>query len=224
MAAASLLFAPALAAPSPVKSSKSRPAPSLRGGKFTPAVADPRLAAELARRGLQVNSFRFTPASISTGKGQAVKVAIRARGATPAEAVRRAGDGSTLAVTAVTPAAYSLGASVGWKRFAISGDVDRVSGGAIPGDREAAAASVSYSLSRYTGRIEAGAARAEGTAARLAAEDKSYTLGVGGSYRIARNIDLTGGVRYKIQNDRLEPLADQRRDSQAVYIGTAFKF
>jgi hypothetical protein len=224
MAAASLLFAPALAAPSPVKSSKSRPAPSLRGGKFTPAVADPRLAAELARRGLQVNSFRFTPASISTGKGQAVKVAIRARGATPAEAVRRAGDGSTLAVTAVTPAAYSLGASVGWKRFALSGDVDSVKGGTIPGGRKAAEVGVSYSGSRFTARAEAGAAKADPETPRIIAEDESYTVGIGGSYRIARNIDLTGGVRYKIQNDRLEPLADQRRDSQAVYIGTAFKF
>jgi hypothetical protein len=35
---------------------------------------------------------------------------------------------------------------------------------------------------------------------------------------------VTGGVRYKIQHDRLEPLTDQRRDSQAVYIGTAFRF
>jgi hypothetical protein len=44
------------------------------------------------------------------------------------------------------------------------------------------------------------------------------------SYQIARNLDVTGGVRYKIQRDRLEPLADQRRDSQAVYVGTAFRF
>jgi hypothetical protein len=31
-------------------------------------------------------------------------------------------------------------------------------------------------------------------------------------------------VRYKVQQDRLEALTDARRDSQAVYIGTAFRF
>jgi hypothetical protein len=31
-------------------------------------------------------------------------------------------------------------------------------------------------------------------------------------------------VRYKIQRDRLQPLEDESRDSQAVYLGTAFRF
>jgi hypothetical protein len=45
-------------------------------------------------------------------------------------------------------------------------------------------------------------------------------LDVGGSYSIARGIDVTGGVRYRVSRDRIEPLArDERRDSQAVYIG-----
>jgi hypothetical protein len=38
-------------------------------------------------------------------------------------------------------------------------------------------------------------------------------------------LDVTGGVRYRVARDRLEPLAqDDRRDSQAVYIGTAVRF
>jgi hypothetical protein len=47
---------------------------------------------------------------------------------------------------------------------------------------------------------------------------------VGGSYRLTGNLDVTGGVRYRVQHDRLQPLADERRDSQAVYVGTAFRF
>jgi hypothetical protein len=35
---------------------------------------------------------------------------------------------------------------------------------------------------------------------------------------------VTGGVRYNIERDRLTTLQDDRRDSQAVYVGTAFKF
>ena len=221
-AALSLLLAPALAATS--QPAKKRPAPTLRAGTFTPAIADPRLAAELARRGTQANSFRFTPAPTTVNRSQSIRVAIRARVATPAGAVRRAADASATAVTAITPTVYNLGASVGWKRFALSGDVDSVKGGTLPGGRQAAEVGVSYSGNRFTARAEAGVARVDPTTPRIIADDESYTVGVGGSYRIARNLDVTGGVRYKIQRDRLEALADQRRDSQAVYVGTAFRF
>jgi porin-like protein len=223
LVAAALILTPASAANTqPAK--KTRPAASLRAGTFTPAVSDPRLAAELARRGVQANSFRFTPAPTSVNRSQSIRVAIRARAATPAGALRRAADVSATPVTAITPTVYNLGASIGWKRFALSGDVDSVKGGALPGGRKAAEVGVSYSGSRFTARAEAGVAKADPSTPRIIAEDESYTVGVGGSYRIARNLDVTGGVRYKIQRDRLEALADPRRDSQAVYVGTAFRF
>ena len=224
LVALSLMLTPALAA-STQPAKKARPAAaSLRAGTFTPAVADPRLAAELARRGVQSNSFRFTPAPTSVNRSQSIRVAIRARAATPAAAIRRAADVSATPVTAITPTVYNLGASVGWKRFALSGDVDAVKGGTLPGGRKAAEVGVSYSGNRFTARAEAGVAKADDATPRIIAEDESYTVGVGGSYRIARNLDVTGGVRYKIQRDRLEALADPRRDSQAVYLGTAFRF
>lgn len=223
LVALSLLLTPAMAAPNNV-SLKSRPV-SLRPGTFTPAVSDPRLAAELARRGVQASSFRLTPATTAIGSSKAVRVAIRARAASPAGMARRAADEpSATPVTAITPTVYSLGVSVGWKSFALSGDVDRVRGGPVRGGREAAEVGVSYAGNRFTARAEAGVARPDPTTPRIIADPESYTVGVGGSYRIARNLDVTGGVRYKIQRDRLEPLADQRRDSQAVYIGTAFRF
>jgi len=223
LAALSLTLAPALAATSqPAK--KPRPTATLRAGTFTPAVADPRLAAELARRGQQANSFRFTPAPTAVNRSQSIRVAIRARAATPAGALRRAADVSATPVTAITPTVYNLGASIGWKRFALSGDVDTVQGGTLPGGRKAAEVGVSYSGSRFTARAEAGVARVDPATPRIIAEDETYTVGVGGSYRIARNLDVTGGVRYKIQRDRLDALSDPRRDSQAVYVGTAFRF
>ena len=45
-----------------------------------------------------------------------------------------------------------------------------------------------------------------------------------GCYALTRNLDVTGGVRYKLQRDRLDRFTDNRQDSQAVYVGTAFKF
>ncbi len=227
LAALSLVLTPALAA-----STENHRAPKprlnivIRPGGFTPAITDPRLAAELARRGLQPSSFRLTPATIALGRGnKAVRVAIRARATTTADALRHASAPAQMSVTAITPTVYDLGVSIGWRSFALSGDVDHIRGGTIPGGHQAAQLGVSYSLSRFTARLEAAASRADSdTPPMLVQDDNSYTVGLGGSYHLTHNFDVTGGVRYKVQHDRLDLLTDQRRDSQAVYIGTAFRF
>jgi hypothetical protein len=226
LAALALVLAPAVAATQQQKAKRSaNPPVSFVTGTFTPAMADPKIAAELGRRGVQLGTFRFTPATASNFKSKSIRVAIRARAATPAEAIRKASESSATPVTAITPAAYNLGVAVGWKRFAISGDVAKVQGGVLPGGREAAEVGVSYSATpRLTGRLELGADRADGAQTRVIAPESSYSIGVGGSYRITRNLDLTGGVRYKVQRDRIQAIADDRRDSQAVYVGTAFRF
>lgn len=225
LALLAVVLSPAIAASTEGKPAERRPSLSLRSSGFTPAVADPKLAAEFARRGLSSNSFRFTPTAASPDKSKAVKVAVRARAQTAAatQAARAADSTSASAVTAITPTSYNLGVSIGWKRFALSGDVAKVEGGGLPAG-EAAEVGLSYAGKKFAGRVAVGAERADATLPRLVPVESSYSLDVGGSYSIATNLDLTGGVRYKIERDRLEPLADDRRDSQAVYIGTAFRF
>jgi len=220
LAALSLVLSPAIAA-NPNQRLGGH-APSAGSVGFTPAISDPRLAAELARRGVQPNLFRLTP-SAAPGGSKALRIAVRGHANAPV-VVARGVEASATPVTAITPTAYSLGASVGWKRFALTGDIDRVEGGPVRGGREQAEVGVSYNLKRFTARAEAGLARSAADTPSAVADPDTYVVGVGGSYRIARNFDLTGGVRYKIERDRLEPLADQRRDSQSVYIGTAFRF
>ena len=56
------------------------------------------------------------------------------------------------------------------------------------------------------------------------ADTSNYSVDLGGAYSITRNIAVTGGVRYKVERDKLSSIADTRRDSQAVYVGTAFSF
>ena len=227
--AIALLLAPAFAQTSQ-RNKASRPSASMNArpvGAFTPAVSDPRLAAALARRGTRLTSdFRFTPASASSERSRAVRVAIRARANTPAEAARNASAAtSATPVTAITPSSYNLGVSLGWRRFAVSGDVAQSEGGVVPGRREAAEVGMSYRANRrLTGRVAVAAERAEGTQ-RLMTDDEAYSLDVGGAFSIARNVDVTAGARYRIARDRLEPMSrDERRDSQAVYVGTAFRF
>jgi hypothetical protein len=227
--AMALLLAPA-AAETSQRARNARPAASFNArpvGAFTPAVSDPRLAAALARSGTRISSdFRFTPAAASPDRSRAIRVAIRARPTTPAEAARTALAASSASpVTAITPSSYNLGVSLGWRRFAVSGDVAQSSGGVIPGRREAAQVGMSYRAApRLTGRVAVAAERSEG-AQRLVQDDEAYSLDVGGAFSIARNVDVTAGARYRIARDRLEPLSrDERRDSQAVYVGTAFRF
>jgi hypothetical protein len=227
LAALSLALVPAIGpalgatTTQPAKAKRKPGTVSFAAGGFTPATADPRLAAAFAGRSVSGGSFRFTPSS-SGSRRKPVQVAVRARAATPA-AARRA-ELPTVAVSQLAPTAYDLGVAVGWKHFALSGDIAKIDGGLLPGDRESARLGVSYSGKRFTARVQAGAERNEDERLKLVTQDRAYSLDIGGSYSIARNFDLTGGVRYRIQQERPEAFADDRRDSQAVYIGTAFKF
>lgn len=230
------LLALAMAAPSEsaaqrAASTRAASPPAGRAiGSFTPAVRDPRLAAELARRG-EATAFQFTPATTRAERNRAVRVAVRVRpGVTAPERARPAAPGIAAAVdtpsgTAIAPSTYNLGVAVGWRRFAITGDSNNSSGGAAGGGRENSRIAVDYRATpRLTARVQVAAERSEG-AQRIVTDDNAVALDVGGSYSIARNIDVTGGVRYRVSRDRIEPLArDERRDSQAVYIGTAVRF
>src|ERR687893_219355 len=83
IAAGGLLLTPAFAA----SNSKKRPAAVSLSfdpiSSFTPANADPKLAAALGSRGLSLTDFKFTPAP-AKGRPSQVRVAIRARASTPA--------------------------------------------------------------------------------------------------------------------------------------------
>lgn len=221
--AGGVVLTPALAA----TATKKRPAAVSLSfdtiSSFTPANADPKLAAALGGRNLQLTDFRFTPAP-AKGRPSQVRVAIRARSNAQA-ATRIAEAAAPSAVTALTPISYNLGVAVGWRRFAVAGDVAQVKD-ANPaiGGRETAIVGVSYSLKKFTGRVAVGADRAAGNPLPALRKGDQYSLDVGGSYSLSRRVALTGGVRYNVEKDRMSALTDERRDSQAVYVGTAVKF
>src|SRR5690349_19317852 len=224
LAAAGLVLTPAFAA---TGSKKRPPAVSLSFdslSSFTPANADPKLAAALAGKSLSLTDFKFTPAP-AKGRPSQVRVAIRARVNAPAQAEVAQASAPASSANALTPSTYNLGVAVGWRRFAVSGDVAKVKE-ADPalGGRESAVVGVSYSLSKFTGRVAVGAERPDGKALPALRRGDTYSLDVGGSYSLSKRVALTGGVRYNVERDRLTALQDNRRDSQAVYIGTAFKF
>jgi len=224
LAAVGLVLTPAYA----TTGSKKRPAAvSLSFDSmtsFTPANADPKLAAALAGKSLSLTDFKFTPAP-AKGRPSQVRVAIRAR-VNPSETALAQASVPTTTVNGLTPTTYNLGVAVGWRQFAVAGDVAKIKD-ADPavGGRESAVVGVSYSLNnRISTRVAVGAERTSGAPVSALRKSDNYSLDVGGSYSLSKRIALTGGVRYNIERDRLTALQDNRRDSQAVYIGTAFKF
>jgi hypothetical protein len=223
-AAAGLVLTPAIATSMPVKT--HAPAVSLSFDpvySFTPANADPKLAAALSGKSLALTDFKFTPAA-AKGRPSQVRVAIRARSFAPARLAE--GSAPVSAMNQLNPTGYNLGVAVGWRRFAVAGDVTQAKN-ADPalGGRESAVIGVSYSLSnRLSTRVAVGAERTSGNPLPALRRGDNVSLDAGASFSLSRRIALTGGVRYNIERDRLSALQDQRRDSQAVYVGTAFKF
>ena len=226
LVAAGLAVSPAIGSPEANRMVRHdmTDAPVTAIDSFTPAAADPRLAAMFARGGLSSSSFRFTSVEAKRAN-RAVTVAVRSQTSRSVAAAERSA-GSVTPSVGLAPIAYNLGVAVGWRRFAVSGDLARVDMALAPGSREAADVAVSYTAKRFTGRVKAAADRPLEGAPKLIEEAPSYSVDVGGSYKLTRNLDVTAGVRYRADREQRLTQApdDQRRESQAVYIGTAFRF
>jgi len=231
LAASGLAITPAVARVLS-EQSKAVSLPSLSTvSSFTTAGADPELAAHFKRDGLLDNTrFKFTPAGGSTSGDRAVTVVVRQNASSNAISIREnvlsAAPGSGLMSAKVTPTSFSLGKAKGLKSFAIPvkklgdnlPDLSQIGAGMDHDDD-------SGKKSRFNPRLSLDAKTPLGSApGALSASEKDYLLDVGGSYSVTRNLDVTAGVRYKNERDRMAPLTDSRQDSQAVYVGTQFRF
>ena len=198
---------------------------------FIPAEVDPRLARSITVRALSKGrSFRFTPAAMPSGMDRSVvTVAVRLNdGNAQSLALRQAAGGDTAPAGTplrIAPTAYSLGAARGYKSFAQS------AAPATPIRQLAAPDLASYQpkpgvapgQSRFAPAIALDEREKTGRSPRTF-EQSDQQVDVGGSYRVTRNLNVTAGVRYSSDRDRLRPLTDGRQDSQAVYVGTQFRF
>ncbi len=202
-------------------------------GSFTPASVDPRLVAQVSAHAL-VNGklFRFTPAGTENRPDRAVTVAVRlpelrARliGARSAPAAGNPG----LAAVRIAPTVYNLGLARGYQSFAsVTASLPRES---TPDNAELRTFSLAPSqsaaangFSRIEPRIAVDEKDKTGRAPRTPDGQGDYQVDLGGSYRLTGNLDVTAGIRYSSDRDRLRALTDHRQDSQAIYVGTKFRF
>ncbi|WP_375394500.1 hypothetical protein [uncultured Sphingomonas sp.] len=226
LAAAGTIVAPAFGAYEQLPRAAKRTQTAARAlGGFTPAAADPRLAALFARGGIDPTDFHFTPAESRRGN-RGVTIAVRARSnqVSLADTTRLAAAAPATSI-GLAPIAYNLGAAIGWKRLAISGDMGHVDLAGAPGSRDTADVAVTYAGRRLSGRLKAFTEHPLVSGPQLASEMPSYSVDVSSSYALTHNLNVTAGVRYRADRDRLAPSTlDATHDSQAVYLGTAFHF
>ncbi len=204
-----------------------------RSVSFTPASADPRIARIVAERaGGKAPLMRFTPAnSGSDGPGRAVTVAVRVdQRVAQILSGRTSVDGSADGSLRLASSRYNLGLSRGYSSFAqapsqVSNLAANLSSAEMPDLAEfQPRAGAAEKPSRFAARIELEEEAPAGRPANSADQLGDRMLDVGGSYSLTRNLNVTAGVRYQQERD-LRPLPDVRQqDSQAVYIGTQFRF
>ncbi len=202
---------------------------------FTPASVDPQLARRVAEQvAAKGHALRFTPAGTGEARDRTVTVAVRvddetARAISVRSAIAAASGEAGRGTASLAPTRYDLGVARGYKSFAKatpklpSGirDVEmpdlasyEPSNGSAPDKPGRLQPRISLEQDRST------IGRSRGTLEALGEQ----TVDLGGSYRVSRNLDVTAGVRLSQDRDRLAPLTNGVEDSQAVYVGTQFRF
>ena len=191
-----------------------------------------RLAPALSARSLgKGQMIHFTPAGNGNRPDRSVTVAVRVdplvvhgvlvHSALPSLAASAPG----AAPLQIAPTAFNLGVARGYHGFAQSivppTDLRKVETPELSQFNLDPA--VKDDPSRFNPRIVLDEKQATGRAPRTFSGSADQ-VDLGGSYRLGRNIDVTAGVRYSQERERLRPLTDGKKDSQAVYVGTQFHF
>jgi len=222
-AAITVALPPALAAMTRTSSANETSISETLLGQFTPASGDARLIARYKNIPVEGrDGFAFTPAAIDTGrKNRAITVVIRARDEA-SSAARTSGlaAGRVNAPIAIAPVAYDLGASLGFQKFVTPALPRGIDLRNLP---VAKAPEQAEKKSRFATRVINRPSDPAGATDRVTSPGDDQNVDVVSSYRLTKNLDVTAGVRYRT-DDRAQPLTDSRRDSQAVYVGTAFRF
>jgi len=198
------------------------------------AAATPEnLTRAIAMRSLAKDEpFPFTPAGTPNRPDRAVTVAVRVdpeaaqaiivHGRSPSAA-----PGQDAGPLRIASTAFNLGVSRGYQNFAQAlvpqapsrpmaelPDLKKVN--LTPG-------TATNDESRFSPRISIDEKRTAGRAPRTFVGEAGEVY-LGGAYRVTEHLDVTAGVRYSQDRERLVPLTDGKQDSQAVYVGTQFHF
>lgn len=195
---------------------------------FQPAVSDLNKfsftaagnSAASARLQTQERAFRFTPAGQSDNR-KALSLGMSTR--VVAAASDRSRAAAPIEATAALPTAYGVDLSVGWKGFAVNTGYRHVEPGpaALLANRsDAVDVGLSYGGRNWKTRLQG---TAEQGSLLLAPLERRFSVELGGDYKVAPRLSVSGGVRYKLA-PTVPTLLDVDRADQSVYLGTNIAF
>jgi hypothetical protein len=210
---------------------------------FTPTSVDPELAARIADKARE-RGIRFTPigAGSASSSDRTVTVAVRVDGNDAAQAISvrsasEAAAGKGAGIAGIQASRFNLGTARGYQSFARTPVAETpVSGRTVNpatlrdigmpdlADFAPARPTREDKPSRLQPRIELEDERVAGRSVNTLDATAAQTVDLGGSFRLSPNLDVTAGVRYSQERDRLDPLTNSVQDSQAVYVGTQIRF
>ena len=208
---------------------------------FGPGTVDPRLARVLAASptGGKGPMFRFTPAGLATRPNRSVTVAVRVDPVTAHSIIVRgalldrtshlaAPMPAGVAPLGIAPTAYNLGMARGYQgfaqnvqTFALAQDIRKID---MPDLSTFKPVDPASGAPRLAPHIALDEHDRPGRAPRTLESIGTQTVDLGGSYRLSRNLDVTAGLRVERDRDRLDAQIDGKTDTQAVFVGTQFKF
>jgi hypothetical protein len=199
---------------------------------FTPASVDSKLARFVAERATgNARMLRFTPAGVAEHGNRSLTVAVRvdedsAHAIQVRSAIAEAHDQLSAGAVHIVSARYNLGVLRGYQSFAQPTVLStKLSDAAIPDLSSFKPASPQPDTSRFASRIELAHQEKPGVTPRTREALGEQTLDVATSYRLTRNLDVSAGLRYSQDHDRIAPAAEPTpQDSQAFYVGTQFRF
>jgi len=167
------------------------------------------------------SGFRFTPSGQAENL-RALSLGLATRVTAPVT------DKSKVAApvdTLVVPAGYGVNVSLGWKGFALdtgySHAEPQLTSPLAGRMTDAVNLGLSYGGQNWRTRLEGTAEQSQPLA--FAPLTRRYSVELGGAYKVAPRLSVTGGVRYRIAPEP-PSLVLPNRDDQAVYLGTSIAF
>lgn len=194
-------------------------------------TVDPSLAQAISMRMLpKGQGFRFTPAGTASRPDRSITVAVRvdpdsARTLTVSKALDAPSSLAGITGLRIAPTGFNLGVSRGYQAFSSAGSLaPEIRKIEMPDLSTFRIANGKAGPSRFSTRLSVDEREKTGRAPGTFETAGQPTVDLGGSYRLTGNLNVTAGVRYSADRDRIAPLTDGKQDSQAVYLGTQFRF
>jgi hypothetical protein len=199
---------------------------------FTPASVDPKLAEFLAGRATgTAQMLRFTPAGVAEHGKRSLTVAVRvdddaAQAIQVRSAIAAAQDQMAASSVHIVSTRYNLGLARGYQSFAQPTVLSKkLSDAPIPDLSSFKPAPAAQPDTRFASHLALAREEKPGVSPRTREALGEQSVDLATSYRLTRNLDVSAGVRYSQERDRIAPVAEPTpQDSQAVYIGTQFRF